>query len=62
MDLVVNMSDNKIYSSIMTGLNEALEDVQNAKYVNVTEEPAKLYKADDELITKPTFVKNVKTK
>lgn len=62
MELVVNMSDNKIYSSIMTGLNEALEDVQNAKYVNVTEEPAKLYKADAELITNPTFVKNVKTK
>ena len=56
------MSDNKIYSSIMTGLNEALEDVQNVKYVNIAEEPAKLYKADDELITKPTFVKNVKTK
>ena len=45
------MSENKVYNSIMTGLNEALEDAQSTKPVlkrnKVTVEPVKIYKADE---------------
>ena len=45
------MSKNKVYESIMTGLNEALEDAQSSKTMlkrhKVTVEPVKVYKAEE---------------
>lgn len=42
---------NSVYESIMTGLNEALEDAKSAKKVlkrhKVTVEPVKVYEADE---------------
>ncbi len=42
---------NSVYESIMTGLNEALEDAQSAKPIlkrhKVTIEPVKVYEADE---------------
>ncbi|WP_242830695.1 hypothetical protein [Butyrivibrio fibrisolvens] len=42
---------NSVYESIMTGLNEALEDAKSAKKVlkrhKITVEPVKVYEADE---------------
>ena len=49
--LEVNNMSNSVYESIMTGLNEALEDAKSAKKVlkrhKVTVEPVKVYEADE---------------
>ena len=45
------MSNNSVYESIMTGLNEALADTQSEKPLlkrhKVTVEPVKAYEADE---------------
>ncbi|MBE5919960.1 MAG: helix-turn-helix domain-containing protein [Pseudobutyrivibrio ruminis] len=45
------MSDNNVFNSIMTGLNEALEDAQSEKPIlkrhKVTVEPVKVYDASE---------------
>lgn len=45
------MSNNSVYESIMTGLNEALADTQSEKPLlkryKVTVEPVKVYEADE---------------
>ena len=45
------MGKNSVYESIMTGLNEALEDAQSKKPIlkrhKVTVEPVKVFEADD---------------
>ncbi len=45
------MSNNSLYESIMTGLNEALADTQSEKPIHkrhkVTVEPEKVYEADE---------------
>ena len=49
--LEVNNMSNSIYESIMTGLNEALEDAKNTKPIlkrhKVTIEPVKVYEAEE---------------
>ena len=46
---VSNMSDNRVFNSIMTGLNEALEDAQSEKPIlkrhKIVVEPVKIYEA-----------------
>ncbi|WP_189260266.1 hypothetical protein [Pseudobutyrivibrio ruminis] len=43
------MSDNRVFNSIMTGLNEALEDAQSEKPIlkrhKIVVEPVKIYEA-----------------